>query len=122
MSYTPKLSSTKVRIGLSSRLTNGPSTGVVCGPSIAVPKLVAEFVQKKRRFVQKTAIDTCAVKPTLVAAAAFRRRGHNHEKRNRASPPGAQRACALNVHRCSVSVVCCHSTRECKRHRNNVYR
>jgi hypothetical protein len=36
---------------------------------IAAP-LVAEFVQKSAGLFQKTVIDTCAVKPMFVAAAA----------------------------------------------------
>ena len=36
---------------------------------IAAP-LIAEFVQKSAGLFQKTVIDTCAVKPMLVAAAA----------------------------------------------------
>jgi hypothetical protein len=42
---------------------------VLIKAQIAAP-LVGEFVQKSAGLFQKTAIDTCAVKPMLVAAAA----------------------------------------------------
>ena len=56
----------------------GAGPHVLLNAQIAAP-LVAEFVQKKRRFVQETAIDMVVLKPTLVAAAAVGREGRNHE-------------------------------------------
>jgi hypothetical protein len=42
---------------------------VLINAQIAAP-LVAEFVQKSAGLFKETVIDTCAVKPILVAAAA----------------------------------------------------